>query len=69
MEFSCAERKNQEINCYLFYYLLFYFRQTEMPIYSDPQEGSVVQCLDMSAHEVKADDESDVTGCPSGATV
>lgn len=40
-----------------------------MPIYSDPQEGSVVQCLDMSAHEVKADDESDVTGCPSGATV
>lgn len=40
-----------------------------MPIWSGPQEGSVVQCLDMATHEVKADDEFDVSGCPSGDTV
>lgn len=40
-----------------------------MLICSDPQEGSIVQCLDMAVHEVEAFDGFDVTVCSSGVAV
>lgn len=40
-----------------------------MSICSDPQEGSIVQCLEMALREVEAFDGLDVTGCSSGVAV
>lgn len=40
-----------------------------MSICSDPQEGSIIQCLGMDVDEVEAGDEFAVTGCPAGVTV
>lgn len=34
-----------------------YFRQTKLPVCSDPQEGSVAQCVEMAVHEGEAGDE------------
>lgn len=55
-----------EIRSFVLCILLFvvYFRQTKMSICSDPQEGSIVQCLDMAIHEEKADHEVDITDVP-----
>lgn len=37
-----------------------YFRQTKLSVCSDPQEGSVAQCVEMAVHEGEAGDEFDV---------
>lgn len=50
--------------------LFVYFRETRMPICSHPQEGTIVQYLEMAGHAVSADDDKfDVAGSFSGVAV